>query len=155
MSSPLDSVELVLQAISTVFALLGIAVTIAGINCENSIAAIVYGKLFRKGCLNQGNTHVDVERQSPTTQQQRVPHTPRTWSCLSDLTLVAQDTAYSAPSNTPEPCAAVPSLSRTMRTDLLDHIRGKKHDLLSRSTKSVSSLSPFHHFSTVKNMPQH
>jgi hypothetical protein len=45
MMSAIDSVDLALQILSTIFTILGIVATIAGINCRDSVAAVVVRRL--------------------------------------------------------------------------------------------------------------
>lgn len=53
MSNAFEKVELVLQIVSTIFTILGVLATIAGINCEHSLAAVVYRRLlYRNSCSN-------------------------------------------------------------------------------------------------------
>jgi hypothetical protein len=45
----LKDVEIALQTISMLFAALGIVATVAAINCDNSVAAVLYRRLAIKG----------------------------------------------------------------------------------------------------------
>ncbi|KAF2625348.1 hypothetical protein BU25DRAFT_460463 [Macroventuria anomochaeta] len=89
----MDSVEFILQLLSTIFAVLGILVTIGGTDTRWSIAAVLYRRLCREDIdweaerrRWQDTYRIDMERQPP---QSNVPFAPpRSWCNASDATIV-------------------------------------------------------------------
>lgn len=85
MPHTLETLNVVLQAVSTIFTVLGVVITVIGMNCETSLGAIVYRRLRTK------STHSPLCRDRTVTNMEQYPLPNIDSTCTSTWKVSAQD----------------------------------------------------------------